>query len=314
MDGNSGSREVSPAISREMTVPKSKQAETDAAPGGTIKLTHPDRLYWPEDGVTKQQLADHYAMVWPRIAPHVVGRPLALLRCPDGVTHACFFQKHAWRGINAAIRQVPDPGDNAAEPFLVIDDLDGLTALAQAGALEIHPWGAPLRTLETPDQMIFDLDPGAGVGWDGMVAAARDVKARLEAAGLPAFVKTSGGKGLHVVAPLAPKAGWDEVKDFAHALAESMAADAPDRIVAQAAKAKRDDHIFVDYLRNARGATAVAPYSTRARPGAAVATPVSWDELDGLGQANVFTVANMGKRLRAADPWADFRKAAAPLR
>jgi bifunctional non-homologous end joining protein LigD len=293
---------------------KPANAKPDTATQATIKLTHPDRLYWPEDGVTKQRLAEHYATVWERIAPHVVARPLALLRCPDGVTEACFFQKHAWRGINKAIRQVADPGDDEAEPFLVIDGLDGLTALVQSGVLEVHPWGALVKTLETPDQMIFDLDPGAGIDWKEMVAAAREVRARLEAAGLKAFVKTSGGKGLHVVAPLAPKAGWDQVKDFAHALAEAMAQDAPDHIVAQAAKAKRDDRIFVDYLRNARGATAVAPYSTRARPGAGVATPVTWDELDGLGRANVFTVENIAKRLKAADPWAEFRAAAVPLR
>lgn len=293
-------------------MPRTAKAETDTA-RSKIKLTHPERLYWPEDGVTKERLVEHYATVWPRIAPHVVGRPLALLRCPDGIGETCFFQKHAWRGINKAIRQLPDPGDAEAEPFLVIDDLDGLTALVQSGVLEIHPWGAPLADLERPDQMIFDLDPGPGVGWAGIVAAAREVRARLAADGLPAFVKTSGGKGLHVVVPLKPDAGWDAVKDFAHALAESMAADAPDRIVAQAAKAKRGGHVFVDYLRNARGATAVAPYSTRARPGAGVATPVNWDELEGLGAANAFTVKNIAKRLKIADPWADFRKAAVPL-
>lgn len=294
-------------------VPKSAKAGNAVLPSA-IELTHPDRVYWPGEGVTKQRLAEHYVAVWERIAPHVVARPLALLRCPDGTGEACFFQKHAWRGINAAIRRVADPMNRDAEPFLVIDDLDGLIALVQAGVLEIHPWGAPLATLETPDQIIFDLDPGEGVGWDGIVAAAREVKARLEAADLAAFVKTSGGKGLHVVAPLAPGAGWEEAKDFAHALAAAMAADDPDRIIAVATKAKREGHVFVDYLRNARGATAVAPYSTRARPGAAVAMPVAWDELGDIVRADAFTIANTPERLRAADPWADFRASARPLR
>lgn len=291
-------------------------AQEAAAPRSRVKLTHPDRLYWPEDGVTKQGLADYYSEVWRRIAPFIVARPLALLRCPDGIVKACFFQKHAWRGINKAIRQVPDPANKGEEALLAIDDLDGLIALAQAGTLEIHPWGSSLAELERPDQIIFDLDPGPGIDFRGIVAAARDVRARLEADGLPAFVKTSGGKGLHVVAPLVPKAGWDAVKAYAKGVAEAMSRDEPDRFVAVATKAKRGGRIFVDYLRNGRGSTAVAPYSTRARPGAAVSMPVEWDELDQLAGAAAFTVANAPTRLAHLDrdPWAEFRKAAVPLK
>ncbi|GAB4064566.1 non-homologous end-joining DNA ligase [Ancylobacter sonchi] len=289
-------------------------------PTSRVTLTHPDRLYWPQDGVTKQELADYYARVWRFIAPFVVGRPLALLRCPDGIIEACFFQKHAWRGIDSAIRQIDDPQDRdgdklGGEKLLAIDDLDGLIALVQAGTLEIHPWGAPLAGLEEPDMLIFDLDPGDGVTWPQVIAGARAVRARLEADGLGALVKTSGGKGLHVVAPLAPKAGWPAAKAYARAVADAMAADDPDRFLAVATKAKRGGRIFIDYLRNARGATAVAPYSTRARPGAAVAMPIAWEELDATTSAAAFTLGNAPARLaeRAADPWKDFRAAARPL-
>jgi len=280
-----------------------------------VTLTHPDRLYWPDDGVTKEGLADYYAEVWPHMAEHIVARPLALLRCPDGIAETCFFQKHAWRGINRNIRLVPDPHEPGGEPLLAIDDLAGLVALVQSGVLEIHPWGASLAALEQPDTMIFDLDPGDGVAWPSVVALAREIRARLEAAGLAAFVKTSGGKGLHVNVPLVPAAGWDDVKAFAKALAASLAADAPERVVAVAAKAKRPGRIFVDYLRNARGATAVAPYSTRARPGAAVSMPLSWEELGEVPGPAHFTVGNAVARLASlsADPWASFRKAAAKL-
>lgn len=310
-----GLREDKPAreIVREVaTGAKGKPMPHAAPPASGVKLTHPDRIYWPEDGITKQGLVDYYTQVWRFIAPFVVARPLALLRCPDGITQACFFQKHAWRGMNKAIRIRKDKD---GEELLFIDDFDGLIALVQAGALEIHPWGAPLAALEKPDMVIFDLDPGEGVGWPQMVAGAREIRERLDAVGLPSFVKTSGGKGLHVVVPLAPKAGWLAAKAFAKALADSMAADDPERYIAVATKARRDGRIFIDYLRNGRGATAVAAYCTRARPGAAVSMPVAWEELDGLGGAAQFTLDNAPARMAnlAADPWSGFRAAAVPL-
>lgn len=308
-----GLREDKPAA--EVVQEGAPEMNADRPRGSSVKLTHPDRIYWPEDGVTKQGLADYYTQVWPKIAPFIVARPLALLRCPDGITEACFFQKHAWRGINKAIRLVPDPKDKGGEPLLTISDFDGLIALVQAGTLEIHPWGAPLAGLEKPDMLIFDLDPGPGVGWPQVIEAAKEVRARLEADGMAAFVKTSGGKGLHVVTPLAPKAGWAPAKDYAKAVADRMAADDPDRFISVATKAKRGGRIFVDYLRNARGATAVAPYSTRARAGAAVSMPVTWEELDQLASAAQYTVENAPTRLASldADPWEDFRAAAKPL-
>jgi bifunctional non-homologous end joining protein LigD len=208
-----------------------------------------------------------------------------------------------------------DPNDKTDEKNIVIDDLDGLMALVQSGVLEIHPWGSTSRNLEKPDMIILDLDPGEGVPWSRVIDAARDVKQRLEAAGLAAFVKTSGGKGLHVVAPLKPSAGWDDVKAFAKGMADDMAQDEPERYVSTITKSKRKGKILVDYLRNGRGNTAVAPYSTRARKGAPVSMPLAWDELsEAIGPA-YFTVLNASQRLASldADPWKDFRGSARSL-
>lgn len=288
----------------------------DALPRWTVKLTHPDRLYWKNAGVTKQGLAAYYSEAWRFMAPHVVHRPLALLRCPGGVGDPCFFQKHAWKGMNDRILTLHDPQDKQGEPIVGIEGFDGLIGLVQGGVLEIHPWQASLDDLEKPDQIVMDLDPGEGVTWEAMMAAAREVRERLEAEGLACFVKTSGGKGLHVVSPVRRMAGWEEVKGFAKRIADDMAADSPDRFVATVSKAKRKGKILVDYLRNGRGATAVAPYSTRARDGAAVSMPIGWDELGpDIGPAT-FTVMNAAARLAnlAADPWADFDKARAPIR
>lgn len=278
------------------------------------KLTHPDRIYWPDAGVTKEGLAEYYSEVWRWIAPHIVGRPLALVRCPEGIGGQCFFQKHAWQGISRAIRQRPDPQEPDAS-LLLVEGLDGLIGLVQAGVLEVHPWSAALTNLERPDQIVIDLDPGEGVGWPEVITAATEVRERLDGLGLAGFVKTSGGKGLHVNVPLRPAAGWTAVKAFAKALADAMAADSPDRYVATVAKAKRRGRILIDYLRNARGATAVAPYSTRARAGAPVSMPLGWGELGPEIGPAYFTVANSANRLANldADPWGDFRAAAAPL-
>ena len=281
----------------------------------TVALTHADRVYWPDAGVTKEGLADYYTNVWRHIAPFVVGRPLALLRCPNGITGESFFQTHAWKGLNRNIVLVHDPKDRDGQPLISINDLDGLIGLVQAAALEIHPWGSTIADWERPDTIIMDLDPGPDVAWNDVIAAAEETRTRLTDAGLAPFVKTSGGKGLHVVAPLKPMAGWPDVKAFTKAIADQMAADSPDRFVSTITKSKRQGKILVDYLRNQRGATAVSPYSTRARPGAAVSMPLFWEELNsGIGPA-YFTVANASTRLEAlrSDPWADFKSAAAPL-
>lgn len=280
-----------------------------------VNLTHPDRIYWPEAGITKEGLADYHAEIWRHIAPHITGRPLALLRGPTGISGQLFFQKNAWKGMNKHIIPVTNPKDRKGPQLIAIEDLDGLMGLVQSAALEIHPWGARLADWDRPDLITMDLDPGEGVEWPAVITAAQEVRARLEAAGLAAFVKTSGGKGLHVVAPLVPRAGWPAVKAFAKGIADAMAADSPDAYVATIAKAKRRGRILVDYLRNQRGATAVATFSPRARPGAPVSMPLGWEELSpDLGPAH-FTVENAPTRLAAltTDPWQDFRTAAAPL-
>jgi bifunctional non-homologous end joining protein LigD len=298
-------------------MPKSKTAPAaEKPPRRTVRLTHPDRIYWPGEGVTKEGLADYYTEVWRYMAPHVVGRPLALLRAPSGIDGQTFFQKHAWKGINANIIQVQDPKEKDEEPYVAINDFDGLMGLVQSATLEIHPWGSTLADWERPDRIIMDLDPGEGVAWQAVIDAAEETRRRLEAAGLNAFVKTSGGKGLHVCAPLKPSARWPAVKAFCKGIADAMAKDSPESYVSTITKSKRRGKILIDYLRNQRGQTAVAPYSTRARPGAAVSMPLAWSELSpDIGPA-YFTVENTPTRLHAlkGDPWADFKAAAEPLK
>ncbi|MTH36515.1 DNA ligase D [Paracoccus limosus] len=298
-----------------MREPSKPVAKSPAPQRRRVRLTHPDRLYWPEEGINKEGLADYYAEVWRHIAPWITGRPLALLRCPNGIAGEKFFQKHAWKGISLHVVQVQDPKNPKDEPLIAIEDLDGLMGLVQSAALEIHPWGSTLADWERPDLITMDLDPGEGVAWSAVITAARDLRQRFHDLGLTAFVKTSGGKGLHVVAPLVPKAEWPAVKAFTKAMADAMAADDPDRYVATISKAKRRGKILIDYLRNQRGATAVAPYSTRARPGAAVSAPLYWDELDEIIGPAWFTLRNMPVRLATlgADPWEGFRAAAVPL-
>jgi bifunctional non-homologous end joining protein LigD len=293
-------------------------AESDATPARSayrVRLTHPDRVYWPGKGITKSGLADYYAEVWPWIAPHVTGRPLALLRCPEGIGGQQFFQKHDWKGMNAAILRVPDPAEPKGGPSLAIADLDGLIALVQSATLEIHPWGSTLADLERPDRIVIDLDPGEGVDWQKLLFAAQLVRERLQKAGLVAFAKTSGGKGLHVVAPLTPHADWPAVKAFCRGLAQDMSTDRPDRYVDTVTKAKRKGKILIDYLRNHRGATAVAAYSPRARPGAQVSAPVTWEELLAGARPQDFSIATMPARLQSlrCDPWNGFADAARPL-
>lgn len=303
-------------ISREVEdVTEPETGDAVKTPQTKIKFTHPERVYWPDQKITKEDLADYYAKVWEHIAPYVTNRALSLLRCPEGIDGQTFFQKHPWRGMNKAIGAIKDPKDRSGEPLVVISDFDGMMALVQSAVLEIHPWGSTTKAWEKPDLITMDLDPGEDVEWGAVVEAALDLKSRLEAAGLAAFVKTSGGKGLHVVTPLEPKAGWAKVKNFAKTLATDMGKDEPDKYLAVATKAKRDGRIFVDYLRNGRGSTAVAPYSTRARAGATVSMPLEWSELSKIKGPAAFTVKNAPAHIKArkSDPWADFRASAKPL-
>lgn len=269
---------------------------------GGIALTHPDRVYWEDAGITKRDLAEFYEKIWKWMAPHLVGRPISLLRCPEGAAGQCFFQKHASAGIAAdRLHLVSEAGGK----ILSLDNLGGLLSLVQAGVLEVHVRGSTIEHLGEADRLVFDLDPGPGTDWKDVVAAARDVRARLARLKLKTFIKTSGGKGLHVILPIKP-APWAQAKEFCHAVAAVMAQDAPERYVATATKSKRRGRIFIDYLRNSREATAVAPYSTRARPGAAVSTPIDWSELGALKGADQFTVKNLPQRLSRLrkDPWA----------
>ncbi len=272
-----------------------------------IRLTHPDRILWEEEGITKQGLAEFYVDIADWILPHIAGRPLSLLRCPSGTGAKCFFAKHPWQGLDDSVRRI-DTGDK--ERMVAIDDLAGLISLVQAGVVEIHPWGSTIENLGKPDRLIFDLDPGENVPWTAVIEAARDIRDRLVALGLQSFVKTSGGKGLHVVVPVEPAADWDDAKTFTTMVAQTMAKERPDRYVATISKRARSNRIFIDYLRNGRGATAVAAYSTRAWPRASISTPVDWDELSPGLRSDHFTFGSLLHRLSflKQDPWWDFFK------
>jgi len=284
--------------------PRKKTGTTAVETG--IKLTHPDKLLWPEEKVSKQALLEHYALVWPRMEKFVVDRPLALVRAPDGVGGPRFFQKHASAGMSDAIFKSRDPEDN--EEILYVKDFDGVAALVQMGVVEIHIWGCKVDEIDTPDQIVFDLDPDEGVAVDTVRQAALDIRAKLEELALPVFVKTSGGKGYHVMVPLKPQAKWDAVKGFAHDFARAMEQAEPDRYTATLSKRARTGRIFIDYLRNGRGSTTVAPYSSRAKKGATVSMPVTWKEIEDGLPPNAFPIgdATTLKRLSGDDPWKDF--------
>ncbi len=272
--------------------------------GGAVRFTHPDRVYWEDAGVTKQDLADYYRSVWDLMAPHVVNVPLSLLRCPDGTAGQCFFQKHASAGLNdEMLRSVID---KKRRQVIAVENLDGLLSLVQAGVLEVHVRGSTIDRLDLCNRIVFDIDPGEGVSWADIARAARDVRERLAAIDLDSFVKLSGGKGVHVVLPVAP-VDWERVKTFVQAFAGAMAADDPERYIAKMTKSLRKGKIFIDYLRNSLEQTSVAAYSTRARDGAPVSAPVTWDELGRVKSANQYTLLNLDKRLRSLrrDPWAD---------
>jgi bifunctional non-homologous end joining protein LigD len=272
------------------------KAGTGGAGQGDVRLTHPDRVYWVDVGVTKQDLADYYRAVWDWMKPQVAGRPLAMVRCPEGTKGQCFFQKHASAGLDStALRTVID---GKGRQVVAIDDLAGLLSLVQAGVLEIHVRGAMI------DRIVFDLDPGEGVGWSDLVKAARDVRDRLAGRNLESFAKLSGGKGVHVVLPI-EGTDWDSAKSFAQAIALAMAADEPDRYVAKITKSLRKGKIFIDYLRNSLEQTSVAAYSTRARAGAPVCVPITWQELGRTTSADQYSVGDLMTRLNRLkqDPW-----------
>ncbi|MCW5891002.1 MAG: non-homologous end-joining DNA ligase [bacterium] len=275
-----------------------------------VRLTHPDRVLYPGQGLTKRALAEFYAGIADWILPHLVSRPTSLVRCPDGLGGPCFYQKHTGSWAPEVLRRVRIQERHKLGEYLVVDDLAGLVGLVQMGILEIHTWNAVAERLEEPDRIVFDLDPAEDVPWTATVAGARVLRARLQARGLETFLKTTGGKGLHLVAPIRRGPSWEACAAFARGVAEDLAREAPEAFVATMSKAKRRGRIFIDHLRNVRGATSIAAYSTRAKPGAPVSTPIAWDELGPRMRPDRFTVANLGRRLRAlaADPWADYAR------
>lgn len=277
------------------------------------RISSPDKRVFPESGITKQEVADYYAAIAPRILPELARRPLSLLRCPDGIAKQCFFQKHHAGTLGANVHAVPiKEKDGGKDDYLYIEDAEGLLDLVQMNTLEMHPWGSRIDDVEHPDTLVFDLDPGPGVKWSAVAAAARDVRDRLLEIGLKSFLRTSGGKGLHVVLPIKPGPSWEEAKDFCEAFAVAMATQAPEKYVSTASKAKRKGVIFIDWLRNGRGATSVVSWSLRARAGAPVAMPLRWDELSKVKSGADFDMKKaMARSARLRKPiWEDWNKAA----
>jgi bifunctional non-homologous end joining protein LigD len=275
-----------------------------------VQLTHPDRQLWPD--VTKRDLVAYWQAVSSAALPGIAKRPLSILRCPDGINgNEQFFQKNGHGILPSVIRE----SSASKQPYLAIDGVAGLVAMAQMSAIELHAWGADEATPTCPDRLVFDLDPGEGVAWSDVVKAALETRDRLTKLGLASFCRTTGGKGLHVVVPLKPEAEWSVAKPFCRAFAEAMAEEHPTRFLAHLKIADRRGRILIDWLRNGLGATAVASFSPRARPGAAVATPVTWAEVTSKLDPSRFTVRTVPERLAKLkqDPWQGFEKAAQRL-
>ena len=272
----------------------------------TIRLTHPDKILDEESHLTKQQLADYYWDIAPHMLPQIAGRPLSIVRCPDGSTKPCFFQKHTTPALPPGIEtvEVPDKKTGKPEPYITLSTAEALAGLAQMGVLELHPWGARNEDLEHPDRIIIDLDPDAAIPWRTLADAAAEVRERLRKLGLESFLKSTGGKGLHVVVPIQPEYDWATIKQFAHAFALELERSNPALYLTRMTKSARASKIYLDYLRNERGATAVAAFSPRARSGAPVSLPLSWSDLK-LADRPLFHVADYPswKSRLARDPW-----------
>lgn len=296
---DSGKRGAEPARPSGRAARESETSAMDFA------LSTPGRVFYPEIGVTKRDLARYYADVSEWMLPHLVHRPLTLVRCPEGWEKECFYHKHLGETAPEALRSIPIAEKEGRKLYGVIDDVAGLIALVQIGTLEIHVWGCREDKLEKPDMMVFDLDPSPEVPWEKTARAAFLLRDRLLELGLESFLKTTGGKGLHVTVPLTPRLEWNEIKEFSRKVAESIVRESPHEYLATMSKEKRKGKIFIDYLRNGRGATSIAAYSTRARRGAPVSTPLGWDELLQDVRSDSHTIQNIRNRLFSLkkDPW-----------
>jgi bifunctional non-homologous end joining protein LigD len=295
------------AVVREKAVPMRETTMKDDARTSSVagvRLSHPDKVLFAEQGLTKRDLATYLERVAPVMLPQVADRLVSLVRCPDGRSKQCFFQRHAGAGLTDMFRRLEvEQKGGKREDYLYLSEVKQLVSVAQIGVLEIHVWGSRVDDIERPDRLVFDLDPGDGVAFAAVKQAAADMRDTLEALGLASVPLLTGGKGIHVVAPIARRHPWPMVKAACRAVAERLAEAAPDRFVATMAKAKRHGRIFIDYLRNERGSTAIAPFSPRARPGAPVSWPVSWNDLDGVETANAVTVGDVLSGARRPASW-----------
>jgi bifunctional non-homologous end joining protein LigD len=268
-----------------------------------ITISNPDRVVYPEDGITKRDVAEYYAAIGQRMMPHIAGRPLTVVRCPQGRAAQCFYQKHFEGAIGPGLHTVSIKESEGKRKYLVADTPEGLVWLAQNGILEIHTWGCREDDIEHPDRIVFDLDPGPGVEWSLLKHGALDVRKRLTAAGLSPLVKTTGGKGLHIVAPVKPARSWDQLKEFCREIAAAMTAENPDAYTNIMTKSRREHRLFIDYLRNGRGATAIATWSTRARAGAPISFPLTWKQLEQSRALPQQTIRDAPRLARNRDPW-----------
>jgi bifunctional non-homologous end joining protein LigD len=270
-----------------------------------VRLTNPDKVLYPEQGITKRDLAEYYIKVADRMLPYVARRPITLVRCPTGRQRKCFYQRHAGSGVPKELGEVDVPGFEESGAYLYVRDVQGLVAMVQMGVLEMHPWNSRVDKPERPDQIVFDFDPGEGLSFADAVASAHEIRERLRQMGLESFAKTTGGKGVHVVVPIERRTEWRDAKRFARATAEAMAADAPERYLTKISIAERRGRTFIDYLRNDPTSTAVAPYSTRARAGCPVSVPVTWEELTPTLDPAAFNLRTVPERVARmnADPW-----------
>jgi bifunctional non-homologous end joining protein LigD len=302
-----GLRQDKPAGEVTMEKPVDLDDGEEVAERLGVRLTSPDRVVYPGQGITKAQLVAYYEDVADAMLPHIENRPLSLVRCPQGRTKHCFFQKHDTGGfppqlLSKAIAEK----DGDKQDYFYLTELAGLVAGTQMNVLEWHIWGSRFATIEKPDRLVFDIDPDEALDFSAITSAATDIRDRLEDIGLKSYPMISGGKGIHVIVPLKPAKTWPDVKAFCRALATSMAEDEPDRFTASISKARRKGRLFIDYLRNERGSTAICPWSVRSREGAPVAVPVTWDEVPGLKRANGFSLAEAAARARGEKAWPDY--------